>query len=373
MQQERETCLEQTRERLVELLALGRQAALAEWYEEARRTFEQVWAAAGGASELASEAAWGIAWLELRSNNYQGAADWFARVDTWPNQAARLWPFVQQQMIGHCSGLARRSPGERTAAMRPASLPALKITNLGRFQIMRGGRMLPVCTARKAIGLLRYLLTRRHYSAHRDELIELFWPEAGPHDATHSLHVAIAALRRYLDPPGASYIRFDLGHYAIDPEAPIDDDAHTFQQLSNEAECLWRADDFSAAQQCYLRAIACYQGDYFVDERDTSWVIAEREQLLIRYLTALDRLGRTFVMQQRYESAAECYQMLLERDTYREDVHYQLMSCYVRTGRRREALRQYETCRACLQRELGLEPTDELQAFYRQILYGSPG
>jgi DNA-binding SARP family transcriptional activator len=369
MQQERGTCLAHTHERLLELLALGSQAALAKRYDEAGRMFEQVWAAAGSPSELASEAAWGIAWLELQANNYQGAATWFARVDTWPEQAARLWPLVQQQIISHCQGLVRRSPGERPPIVAPGLL-SLKITNLGHFQIVRGGQTLPTCTMRKAIGLMRYLLTRRHYSAHKDELMELFWPEAGLHEATHSLHVTIAALRRYLDPPSASYLRFDLGHYAIDPEAPIDDDVRTFQQLSDEAERLWRANDLSGAQQCYLGAIACYQGDYFVDERDRSWAIAEREQLLVRYLTALDRLGRALMMEQRYESAVDCYQMLLERDIYREDAHYQLMFCYARIGRRYEALRQYETCRACLRRDLGLEPTSVLQAFYQQIVCG---
>lgn len=367
MQQERVVGAQLTSAEFTELLVRGRQAVLAARYTEAAQLFEQVWAA-GKATDLSSQAAWGMASIALANKNYQDAAAWFARVEIWPEQAACLWPLVRQQLASACHEWADAAPARPASAA--ARLPVLKLTNLGRFAVERGGQALPPSPARKATALLRYLLTRRHRSAHKDELIELLWPEAGLNEAAHSLHVAIAALRRYLDPPGASYVLFNLDHYSLDGDAPIEDDVLEFQRLCDEAEQRWRANDMPGAKLCYSSAIACYQGDYFVDDRDTSWAIALREQLLVRYLVTLDRLGRIFVMQQHYEAALDCYDMLLARDIYREDAHYQLMSCYTQLGRRREALRQYEICCQHLRRDLGLEPSEELQAFFQQLMNG---
>lgn len=340
---------------------------LAAHYSEAATLFEQVWAA-GHTAELASQAAWAMASIQLHSKNYPGAAAWFARVEIWPRQATSLWPLVQQQIVDACHEWAAIASHRQPSGA--ASLPALRLASLGRFQIERGGQALPPSPARKAMALLRYLMTRRHHSAHKDELMELLWPAAGLHEAAHSLHVTVAALRRYLDPPGASYIRFSLDHYSLDADAAIEDDVTEFQRLCDQAEQRWRANDIPGATQHYASAIAHYQGDYFVDDRDTSWALALREQLLVRYLLTLDRLGRTFILQQHYQAALDCYDRLLERDIYREDAHYQVMHCYSQLGRRREALRQYEICCKHLRHDLGLEPSDELQAFHRQLVHG---
>jgi DNA-binding SARP family transcriptional activator len=374
MRQEMEVLTDLARERLVDLYERGERCALTGLIPQAELLFAQVWdAAAKDDPDLASAAAWSIAWIMLQEKNYRRAAEWFGRVARWPESAVRTWPLAHKIVLQHCRALAQEAPPQPVAA-RPAPpvsrLPLLSITNLGRFQIARAGQTLPTCSARKAVALLRYLLTRKHYAAHKDELIDLLWPESEPHGAAHSLHVTVATLRRYLDPPGMSYLVFDAGYYSIVPNAPIVEDVDEFQYLVDQAEQCWRTDDMAGAQARYAGAVACYQGDYYVDERDMIWAVAERERLLVRYLTALDRLARTYLAQDQVEAAAECYQRLLERDIYREDAHYQLMRCYIQLGRRHEALRQYESFRALLSSELGLEPIRELQTLYRQIVGG---
>jgi DNA-binding SARP family transcriptional activator len=373
MHQEMEVLPDLARKRLADLYERGEHCALTGRIAQAELLFTQVWeASVADDPDLASAAAWGIAWIMLQEKKHRGAAEWFGRVVRWPASAARIWPIAHKVAVQHCSELACEAPPPRAARPAPpaAQLPVLSITNLGRLQIARAGQLLATCPARKSITLLRYLLTRKHYAAHKDELIELLWPDAEPHGAAHSLHVAVAALRRYLDPPQLSYLVFDAGHYALAPGAPIVDDVDQFQRLLDKAEQCWRADDMAGAQARYAGALAYYAGDYYVDERDMIWAAAERERLLVHYLTALDRLARTYLAQDQAEEAAECYERLLERDIYREDAHFQLMRCYNQLGRRPEAIRQYESCRALLSSELGLEPTRELQTLYRQIVGG---
>jgi DNA-binding SARP family transcriptional activator len=98
--------------------------------------------------------------------------------------------------------------------------------------------------------------------------------------------------------------------------------------------------------------------------------VAERERLLARYLLALERLGGIWMARQQYASAADCYQRLLERDIYREDTHCHLIRCYAWLGRRSDALRQYQRCASVLATDLGLEPMEETQKLYRDLLDG---
>jgi DNA-binding SARP family transcriptional activator len=74
------------------------------------------------------------------------------------------------------------------------------------------------------------------------------------------------------------------------------------------------------------------------------------------------------IAQGLFEQAIECYQRLLERDSYREDAHGQLMRCYMQLGRRGAAVQQYERCAALLAAELDLEPMPEIQDLYRLIV-----
>ncbi|HEY0602131.1 MAG TPA: BTAD domain-containing putative transcriptional regulator [Herpetosiphonaceae bacterium] len=358
------------------LLHQGEQCAQIGLPQQAIEILGNVWTmSVEYAPELADSAAWEIGWLAARRGRYAEAAAWFARV-AQPPANATLWPIARETLLEMCSLLDQQPAREPDVAVSPPSdvttnpsaLPPLVVTSLGCFHVTRAGTTLPTCKARKSIAIFRYLLLQRNRAAHKDELIDLFWPDSQPREAMHSLHVAISGLRRYLDPTDGSYLLLDAGHYQLHQDAPIDDDCLRFAQLVETAEQHWRAGNAACARQSYSDAIACYQGDYYLDDRDLLWAVAEQERLLTRYLVALDRLGRILIAQCQPEAAVECFQRLLERDSYREDAHCQLMLCYQLLGRRGEALRQYQTCTAILAQDLGLEPMPETQALYHRIL-----
>lgn len=362
------------------LLQQGENLALVGRLRKAETLFEQAWRMAMEQdSDLANSAAWELAFLLMRMEAYAEAGEWFSRVAHQPWMRDGLWDANRQALTRMCESVARL-PVEAAAAPAarlvcgpaPATdaLPQLFIHNLGRFQIFRAGQLLPVCKARKAAMLLRYLLTRPHRSAHRDELVEVLRPEAQPDKSLHSLHVTASALRRYLNPLAGSYLIFEAGWYAINADAPVDDDCSTFLRLCDAAEQHRQAGERAVAQQCYADAAACYHGDYDIDDLQTVWAVAERERLFVRYLSVLDHAGRMCIEQRQFEHAADYYMRLLDHDAYREDAHYQLMQCYVQLGRRGTALRQYERCTDVLARDLGLEPMPELKELYHTILYG---
>jgi DNA-binding SARP family transcriptional activator len=257
----------------------------------------------------------------------------------------------------------------RRQAGPPTALPALAVNSLGRFHLTRGGQALAPCSARKSIGVFRYLLTRADCVAYKEELAESIWPESSPKEAAHRLHVAISTLRHYLDSASAeSYLLSAAGWYRINPAAQLTEDAAIFKQNIIQANRLWNDRELDDADRAYTRAIDSYGGDYCVADLDFSWASCEREHLLNGYLTAMYRLGRLRLRQRRYEDAAECLNRLLDRDCYREDVHFHLMYCYCLLGRRWQAVQQYLKCRELLESALGLSPTPKLRDLYEAIL-----
>lgn len=357
----------EARTRAVELLHQGELSALAGKTEHARDLLEQVWAlAADSAPDVANDAAWDVAWLLVRSGRRSEAALWIERLVA-PARSSSLWPMARMAMLELCRGAEAQQHGQPDAPGASAS-PGFSVSSLGQFQIRRAGQPLPVCKSHKAISIFRYLLTRPGRAAGREELLELFWPAAEPQDAANNLHAAISALRRHLGRTSENYLLFEHGRYLLNPDLEIEDDRGRFLQLVESAEQRWREGDLDGAHAGYSAAVTCYGGDYYVDGREPAWSLLERERLITLYFTALERIAHVDCAQRRFEHAAECYRTVLQHDSYREDLHYKLMSCYQELGRRGDALRQYERCSAVLARELGLEPMAELQALYRQIL-----
>jgi DNA-binding SARP family transcriptional activator len=351
------------------LLRRGELCALAGKQQHAMALLEQAWATAGEAApDVANDAAWDVAWLLVQGGNCREAATWLERMVA-PAMSSSLWPMAHHAMLQLCRAADQRGApaGRATGGAAPR---AITVITMGQFQVALAGEPLAPCKSQKASAILRYLLARPGRAASREELMELFWPAARPHDAANSLHAAVSVLRRHLGAAGAALLRCEGGRYLLSPTVAIADDRQEFLRESELAGELWRAGDLAGAQQRYASAIGCYGGDYYVDGRDPAWFIAEREQLLACYHEALERIAHIDYTQGSYEHAAECYQLVLRRDSYREDLHYKLICCYLHLGRRGDAVRQYELCSAILARELGLEPMPELQELYQRIVGG---
>jgi DNA-binding SARP family transcriptional activator len=359
----------EVRARAAGLLRRGELCALAGKEQYARTLLEQAWATASEvAPDVANDAAWDVAWLLAQGGKWGEAATWLERVLA-PAWSSLLWPVAQHAMLQLCRAADQRgAPGPYLAAASPTC--AIAITSLGQFKIALAGQPLPPCKSQKASAILRYLAARPGWAAGREELMELFWPAARPQDAANSLHAAVSLLRRYLSGASAQLLCFDGGRYLISPTAEIEDDRQRFVGLVDLGGQLWRSGDLAGAHEQYAAAVACYSGDYYVDSRDPAWFVAEREQLLVHYHTALERIAWVAAGQGRYEQAVECYQAVLQRDSYREDLHYQLICCFQQLSRRSDALRQYQRCSSVLSQELGIEPMPELQALYQRILNG---
>lgn len=92
------------------------------------------------------------------------------------------------------------------------------------------------------------------------------------------------------------------------------------------------------------------------------WVLLERERLRQRMLHALETLSHRLVAERRFGEAVEAAMLAVGAEPLRESAQRTLLEAHLAEGNRGEGWRGLRTYRELLRRELGVEPSPELQA-----------
>ena len=251
----------------------------------------------------------------------------------------------------------------------------LNLRFLGSFEARRGTAPLRIeaFARRRAVTLLKILVTNYGKVVNRDELIELLWPSDAPKDAAKLLQIAVHYLRRGLgetDSPKAetSFILTEPNGYAFNPASFHWLDARAFETKAEEGFHFERQGRWREALLALQSAAQLYTGDYLEDDLYSDWSARRRTHLRDIYFDVLLTTARLLRSTGDHEAAIRPYRRLLELDPCLEDVHRDLMEALCRCGRRTEALRQFEACRRALREEFDVAPVIETETLYRSIL-----
>jgi DNA-binding SARP family transcriptional activator len=277
---------------------------------------------------------------------------------------------VLERLCVSRSGAAEGAQATEGAAAALAPI-SLEVYLLGGFRLYLNGQAVSGWR-KKSESLFKFLVCHRGVPVHRDQIIDLFWPEAEPHAARNCLNVTLHGLRRALELPGErgaeGIVQFADDCYRLGDGLQIWCDADAFGQHVARAQAAEHAGDAAGAIAHYELADALYQGDFLRDDRYEEWTVARRERLRTGYMALLGNLGQLYYGAASFVRAIECAQKILERDNCHEEAHRLIMRCYSAMGQRGMALRQYALCRETLDRELGVPPmeeTDELAELVR--------
>jgi DNA-binding SARP family transcriptional activator len=216
-------------------------------------------------------------------------------------------------------------------------------------------------------------------------LLALLWPDYPEESARHSLRTdqyylkkAIPEVKAGEEGDQTPLLLSDNQTVQINPAAVYELDVANFTlQLAFSAnhdhlELLTCAE----CEERLRKAVDLYRGDFLADFYlpDSAafevWVAALREAFRGQALGALETLAAVYDEQEAFEGAETMARRQLELDNLRESAHRQLMVILARSGRRRAALSQYESCRQLLQDELGVEPLPETTELYERIRAG---
>ena len=209
---------------------------------------------------------------------------------------------------------------------------------------------------RKAKALVKLLALAPERRLHRERLADLLWPDRDAEAAANNLHQALHAARRAIGPDA---LRLSDGVVALEAEVDVDafeaaaararDDARgrrlrAPRSTSTPASCCPRTatsrGPTRAAPRCSSSTAPCA----------SSWPSCYGDDA-----QAVAALQRALVV-----------------DPLAEPAHRALMRVYAASGRRQQALAQYQLLRQQLDAELAAEPDPETRSLYRELLAPEP-
>ncbi|MFC4950420.1 ATP-binding protein [Pseudonocardia sp. GCM10023141] len=211
----------------------------------------------------------------------------------------------------------------------------IHIRLLGGFEVAVDTVPVPAgnWSRRHAAALVKVLAIAPGRRLHREQVIDLVWPDDTVGEAVPKLHKAAHFARRAIDVTNAVVLRGD--NVMLTPEVETTIDVDRFEDLARQA---LGTEDAALARE----AIAAYRGELLPEDRYEPWAEKRRDQLQLRYLELL-----------RFDGD---WEKVVELDPGDEAAHLALMRLHAAKGDRHAALRQFERMDRALRRELGVAP-----------------
>ncbi len=249
--------------------------------------------------------------------------------------------------------LPATTPSEAPAAVGTLAVPeapALSISLLGPLRIDGTGQPPKRVPTRE---LIAYLALHPH-GASRDELIEALWPAQDPKKTRRRLWDlatdARAALGDALIHEGERY-RLDRAKVQIDLDQldhlPASTDADNEPDLE-AALALWRGEPLEGA-------------DYI-------WADGHIHRLRATLLGLLERAGNARLERGDARGALQMAEQAIALDQFHEASWRLALQAEHTLGMRESITRRYDELANALDEQLGLQPTRETRAMYRQLL-----
>ncbi|HUW14966.1 MAG TPA: BTAD domain-containing putative transcriptional regulator, partial [Anaerolineae bacterium] len=257
----------------------------------------------------------------------------------------------------------------------------LDIHLLGPFEVSLDGEPLTGLESDKVRALLAYLAVEADRPHRREKLVGLLWPDQPEQAARANLRRALANLRPAISdrqaigdgPARPPFLRVTRQTVQFNGASDAWVDVTAFRAA------LEREGDAAPGIQQLEEAVALYSGSFlegfFVKDSVAfeDWSLLTRERLQRQALDALGELARHHAQHGGLERACDYAWHQVELAPWQEKPYQQLMRLLALTGRRSEALAQYEVCCQRLADELGVEPSPATTQLYERICSGKLG
>ena len=232
----------------------------------------------------------------------------------------------------------------------------VKIYTLGRFEILRDGRLLefPHKAPRKQLLVLKALLAFGGRDVPARRIADAIWPDQEGDAGWRALGVNLARLRTLLRSQDA--ITLSDERISLNPDRCWWD-ARAFERLSAERLAPVRSGEL----------LALYRGPFLAGDADQPWTVPLRERLRTRFAAHLQCSAAGLEADGGWAEAVALYLRGIESDELSEEFYQGLMRCYRQLGRAAEGLAVYRRLRQVLSVLLGIAPSAESDALYRSL------
>ena len=337
-----------------------------------------------------SESQWCMVWLIAayeQAGQIENARTEFREMPSLRNKPAHAVLITLHQASSHLRALQidpqmgksltslldkSKRLGEKLIAVRRSlrrhaksiQLPAagLVIQSFGRAEVSVNGRALAMSDWRtKSVRDLFYYFLFRQDELTKEQIGEALWPEiTDPQALKARFKDEIYRLRRAV---GKNVIVLDEVYYRFNRTLDYEYDVEAFESYLMSGR---KAKDVAKRIECYQKAVDLVQGPY-LNEVDAFWVGEERQRLGQMYGSALEELARLYLDSNRLERCLSVCQAALVQDRYNEVIYQVEMRAYAALGDRASIVRLYQASKVALEEGLGISPSQETEALYREL------
>ena len=248
--------------------------------------------------------------------------------------------------------------------------PRVRVFTLGRTQVRTpDGPLEGDWLDQRAGELLKYLVCERHRVVPAEEIAESVWRHAR-RNTVNTVRYCVHTLRSKLEPGRPKHGRSSVvlarhGGYTLDDDE-VWIDADEFETHVGAGSSALAHGERETAREHFERAVALYRGDFLEDEPYAEWALLERERL--RALVEKPLRALSELREDDSEVAAGYLERLARMEPFDGEVQRELLSMWVRQGRRSRAARHYRAFQHRLYQEFGERP-----AFTLSELASPPG
>jgi DNA-binding SARP family transcriptional activator/tetratricopeptide (TPR) repeat protein len=237
---------------------------------------------------------------------------------------------------------------------------------LGPLEVATDGQALTLGAAKQQV-VLAVLLLHPNEVVSPSRLVDELWGEAPPATAAKVVQGYVSGLRKIL---GAQTIITGAGGYSVRIE-PDCLDAARFESLTAEGRA-FLPNDPARAVEVFRRALGLWRGPPLAGLALMSVARSETQRLVEAQLTAVEQRIEGELVLSRHPDLVQQLTKLVAENPYREQLRAHLMLALYRCGRQVEALAAFRDARQVLVRELGIEPSRELQQLQERMLAHDP-
>ena len=227
----------------------------------------------------------------------------------------------------------------------------LRARLLGPFRVEVGERVIERWERPSARRLVQYLLLSSAHTASREQLMEALCTGLEGDRAANALAKALSMARSALGEgvvgSSRSFVRLAV---------PVETD------LDVAIAALERATSLGPARQAALEDALAIEGELLPEEPWADWAEAMRVRLADLRRAARIELAR----------ATANWAPVFHADPSCEEAALAVIEAHARAGERELSTRAYRRHREVLGRELGLEPSDEIEDAHQRALAGGP-
>ena len=242
----------------------------------------------------------------------------------------------------------------------------MRVWLLGGFRVSVGSRLIAEdgWRLRKAAALVKLLALAPNHRLHREQVMDLLWPDSARRASSNNLRKVLHATRRVLDrADGSRYLASHDEQLVLCPNGDLWVDVEAFKEAAATAR---RGRDPAA----YRAALDLYAGDLLPEDRYEEWAEGRRQELRRLCLSLLVELAGLYEERGEHEMGIEPLQSAVAEEPTLEEAYAGLMRLYALLGREAEALAQYERLREALSARLGTEPGSATRRLHEDIAAG---